>query len=84
MCCVFLKKLFLFFRAEENSPSVTYISPSHSFNSGYDSTQSHDDNPVIREVVFDLKNDYKEKDGISDNGVHKKYVNERINRRLEM
>ena len=30
---VFLKQLFLFFRAEEKSPSVTYISPSHSVDS---------------------------------------------------
>ena len=58
-CVVFLKKLLLFFRAEENSPSVIYNSPSHSVDSGYDSTQSHDDNPVIREVVFNLKNDYE-------------------------
>ena len=81
---VFLKQLFLFFRAEEKSPSVTYVSPSHSVDSGYDSAPSHDDNPVIREVMFDLKNDYEEKDGIGGNGVQKKYVNDRINRRLEM
>ena len=81
---IFLKQLFVFFRAEEQSPSVTYVSLSHSVDSGYDSTPSHDDNPVIREVVFDLKNDYEETDGIGGNGVQKKYVNDRINRRLEM
>ena len=40
-------------------------------DSRYDSTQLHNDNPVIREVVIDLKNDYEEKDGISGNGVRR-------------
>ena len=78
------EKIISFFRAQENSPSVTYISPSHSVDSRYDSTQSHNDNPVIREVMFDLKNCHEEKDGVCSNGVHKKYVNERINRHLGM
>ena len=62
--------------------SQAHISPSHSSDSGYDSTNSYDDNPVIREVVFDLKNDYNEKDGIGGNCVLRKNVNARINRRL--
>ena len=62
--------------------SQAHISPSRSSDSGYDSTNSYNDNPVIREVVFDLKNDYDEKDGISGNHVLRKNVNARINRRL--
>ena len=62
--------------------SQAHISPFRSSDSGYDSTNSYDDNPVIWEVVFDLKNDCDEKDGISGNRVLRKNVNARINRHL--
>ena len=65
-------------------PSDMNISPTRSDDSGYDSSQSYNDNPVIRELVFELKNDYDEKDGIHGNGELTKYVNARINRRLGM
>lgn len=65
-------------------PSDMNISPTRSDDSGYDSSQSHNDNPVIRDLVFELKNDYEEKDGIHGNGELRKYVNARINRRLGM
>ena len=59
----------------------THLSPSKSDDSRYGSTESYDDNLVIKALVFDLKNDYEERDCIGPKS-KKLFVNLRINRRL--
>ena len=55
------KIFLLLIRKEEMNFGDTHLSPSKSDDSGYGSTESFDDNPVIKVLVFDLKNDYDER-----------------------
>ena len=60
----------------------THLSPSKSDDSGYGSTESFDDNPVIKALVFDMKNDYDERDSMGVNSDKQMFLKSRINRCL--
>ena len=60
----------------------TNLSPLKLDDSRYGSTEPYDDNPVIKELVFDLKNDYEERDCIDVNSEKHIFVLLRIKKHL--
>ena len=49
---------------------------------GYGLAESYDDNPVIKQLVFNLKDDYVERDCIDVNSEKHYFVSQRIKKQL--